>query len=292
MSATGPDREGFLAWLRHQAGALVFSLRPVRVKSVLLLWPATFYAWLRPGPRIPDVQSMPDWPAGYAGPVRDRSPEAMYEGMRRGFHLMQHWGPWKWWSPPQRAVTWLEDVHVPRKLRKHVRKAGYRITFDTAFDDVLRRCGMPRRRFGITWLRPDVRQMFSRMHALGLAHSVEVWDGAGNLVGGGFGVAAGPVFSGYSLFHTEDNASKIAVISLCHHLHAWGMRMIDHQRPANWSVEQGAILIEREEFLANVAQPGPPCSRPGVWTAQFTAEESALWNPRAAASSTIASAID
>lgn len=283
MAVTKREKEHFGAWLMRQAGVAAWVLKPARLPSILVLWPATLYAWLRPGPRIPDATSLIDRPDGYAGPVRDRAPEAMYAGMRNGFHMLAHWGPWKWWSPRRRAVIRLEDVHVPKKLRQHVRRAKFRVTFDTAFDDVMRACAVPRRRFGITWLMPDVRQMFSEMHARGLAHSVEVWDEHGNLVGGGFGVAAGPVFSGYSLFHTADNASKLAVISLCHHLQAWGMQMVDHQRLANWSADQGAALISRDDFHAIVAQPGPPCSQPGRWTVQFTAEESARWDPRAAA---------
>jgi leucyl/phenylalanyl-tRNA--protein transferase len=273
------EGEGAASWLKRQALVLAFALKPSRLPEMAQLWPATLYAYLRPGPRIPEAASMLDWPDGYGGPVRDRSPDAMCAGMRNGFHMLSHWGPWKWWSPRRRAVVMLDEAHVEKRLAAKIRKAQFRVTMDTAFDDVVRACAAPRGQLGLTWLTPDVRTMFSGIFRLGRAHSVEVWDADNNLVGGMFGVVTGPVFSSLSLFHTADNASKLAIVSLYHHLSAWGMAAVDHQRMNPWAAEQGARLMPRAEFLKLIAHPGPLCAQPGKWKAEFSAEQSAAWKP-------------
>jgi leucyl/phenylalanyl-tRNA--protein transferase len=77
---------------------------------------------------------------------------------------------------------------------------------------------------------------------------VEVWDGE-RLVGGLYGVDAGGLFTGESMFHHEPNASKLALLHLIDHLAARGATWIDIQQLTPHFEVLGARLISRDEFL-------------------------------------------
>ena len=221
--------EGPFGWAERQMLGVAYTLKPSRAADALPLALATLSDLLR-GPRTPDASTIRTRPAGFAGVVRDLSTPALLESMRRGFYPHAHIGPLKWWSPPARAVVPVAEAHIAKRFRRTLRATDLSISFDRAFDDVMLGCAARRPgRPHLTWLRPDTLHLCARLHDEGHAHSVEIWNAEGALVGGLFGIALGPVFSALSMFHTADNASKIGIVSLYHHLAEWGFTVADHQ---------------------------------------------------------------
>jgi leucyl/phenylalanyl-tRNA--protein transferase len=272
--------EPFPHWLRRHVYGVAFLLRPKRVIDSAWLAGALAYRLLAPGPRIPDSRDIFNRPPGFVDLVRDTSPDSILEGMRRGFHPHNHMGPLKWWAPPQRAVIMLHDVHIEREFRRKLRRTRLRVSFDQAFDDVMLGCAGPRQgRLWLTWLHPAAMRRFKAMFEAGYAHSVEVWDEQGQLVGGLFGVTLGPVFCNLSMFHRIDNASKVGVYSLLQHLAHWGMLAFDNQGLPTWVERAGGRLITREAYVELLQQPEAPCSRPGRWSVHFSPAQTADFVP-------------
>jgi leucyl/phenylalanyl-tRNA--protein transferase len=276
------DSEGFGAWAIRQVTALAYALRPQRLRETAVVVPVTLWRTLKPGPAVPDETSLAG-PDGFGGPVHDRSPAAVLAGMRNGFHIMGHAGPLKWWAPPERAVMLLGDVRIPKRFRRTLRNAGFTVTIDDVFDAVVLGCAQPRRRLHLTWLHPKTRALLSELHRRGDAHSVEVRNEAGELVGGVFGVAIGPVFSALSMFHTANDASKLAIVSLYHHMSVWGFAAVDHQALSPWVRDLGGREIPRAEFNQLIRSAGPSHAMPGRWHVEFTPKQTAEWQPSGAA---------
>ena len=118
-----------------------------------------------------------------------------------------------WWSPERRGVILPGDLHVSRSLRRSGRRFTVRV--DTAFDDVVSGCADASRPGG--WITPSFERAYRRLHEMGWAHSVEVFDDQG-LAGGLYGVAVGGLFAGESMFHRRRDASKVALVALVDHL--------------------------------------------------------------------------
>jgi leucyl/phenylalanyl-tRNA--protein transferase len=156
--------------------------------------------------------------------------------------------PVTWWSPDPRAVIDFDSFHPSRSLLKFLRKNPFAISTDTAFCTVIRSCASsgPRRR--TTWITPEFIQAYSDMHKAGHAHSLEVWQ-EGKLVGGIYGVAIGGYFAGESMFHHVSNASKAALFYLVRHLRARGFALLDIQMPTRITLQMGASLMPRREFI-------------------------------------------
>jgi leucyl/phenylalanyl-tRNA--protein transferase len=129
-----------------------------------------------------------------------------------------------------------------------MRNRGYVTRLNTAFRDVIRACGSSELRPGGTWLSPEMRAAYLKLHRLGFAHSVETWEGE-RLVGGLYGVALGAVFFGESMFSIERDASKVALERLCKELLARDFRMIDCQMATPHLLSLGARLIPRPSFI-------------------------------------------
>ena len=173
--------------------------------------------------------------------------------------------PYAWFSPNPRMVLYPEDLRVSRSLRKVLRRERFRITFDQAFDDVAAACAAVRRRHETgTWIVPSLRRGFGELHRLGLAHSVEVWDGE-ELVGGLYGLALGAVFCGESMFHHVRDASKVAFVHLIERLRAWDFHFIDCQVHTEHLESLGAREIDRDDFLDALAEAIREPTRRGDW---------------------------
>ena len=114
-----------------------------------------------------------------------------------------------WFCPVRRGVLAVDGLVVSRSLRRSLR--DFEVRVDTAFDEVVAACADPARESG--WIDADIRAAYRRLHELGWAHSVEAWRD-GRLVGGLYGVAIGGLFAGESMFHTERDASKVALVAL------------------------------------------------------------------------------
>jgi leucyl/phenylalanyl-tRNA--protein transferase len=135
---------------------------------------------------------------------------------------------------------------------------------DTAFRDVIRACGSAELRPGGTWLSPEMRAAYLRLHRLGDAHSVETWLN-GKLVGGLYGVALGRVFFGESMFSLERDASKVALHRLCTELQARGIELIDCQMATPHLMSLGAELVPRAQFIQLLTCRMDEPSTPSRW---------------------------
>ncbi len=161
--------------------------------------------------------------------------------------------PWSatpptWWSPDPRAVLELDALRVSRRLAQKIRGGRFRVSFDEAFEAVLAACAQQPRRGEASWISAPLIDAYLALHRAGDAHSVEVWNGE-RLVGGLYGVAAGAAFAGESMFHTEADASKIALHSLVEHLRKRGFTLFDVQVANPFTRDMGAVEIPRAEFL-------------------------------------------
>lgn len=207
-------------------------------------------------------------PDGLVAVGGDLTPTRLINAYRCGIFPWYSAGqPLLWWSPDPRMVLFPSKLHVSRSLRKVLRKGYFRVTFDRAFDAVIQGCAQPRRDQGGSWLTPEMIQAYGRLHRLGVAHSVECWQGE-TLVGGLYGVQLGRIFFGESMFHRVTDASKVAFVELTRTLEARGCPLIDCQVHSDHLASLGAELVPRPRFLeileehveAPFSFPEAPCS--------------------------------
>ena len=208
----------------------------------------------------------------------DVTPERLLVAYESGIFPWPDEGlPLLWFSPDPRFVLDLETVHVGRSLRKRLRKAPYRITFDEAFTEVIDHCAhVPRPGQSGTWITTDMRQGYVRLHQLGYAHSVEAWNDEGKLVGGLYGVSLGRAFFGESMFARAPDASKIAFATLCAQLRAWDYRFVDCQVHTAHLERFGATDWPRRRFLEALDEALVPSTRKGRWELELTDPEAVL----------------
>lgn len=162
--------------------------------------------------------------------------------------------PIPWVCPPRRAILEFDSLHVPKNLRRAQRALAHvRFTIDTAFEPVIRACAAASRpgQSG-TWITPAMISAYLEVHRRGHAHSVEAWDG-GQLIGGLYGVTAGGVFTGESMFHRVSDVSKLCVLHLVEHLRSRGATWLDIQQLTPHFALLGAREISRAEFLQRLA---------------------------------------
>jgi len=155
-----------------------------------------------------------------------------------------------WFSPDPRAIIPLDGLRVSRSLRRSTTR--YTVEQDERFGDVMARCGDPSRPGG--WINRSFVNAYSRLHRLGWAHSFECLDEDGELVGGLYGVRIGGLFAGESMFHTADDASKVALVALVEWLRATGARLLDVQWLTPHLESLGAVAIPRDEYLARLVE--------------------------------------
>ena len=154
-------------------------------------------------------------------------------------------------DPDERGILPLDQVHLPRSLKKRVRQRPYRITVNQAFDQVIDGCRTITDSREESWINPQIRQLYCALHRLGFAYSVEAWQDNGTdaqLVGGLYGVALAGAFFGESMFSRATDASKIALVHLMARLQAGGFTLLDTQF-SNPHLEQfGVLEIPRDDF--------------------------------------------
>lgn len=173
--------------------------------------------------------------------------------------------PLAWFCPAPRMVIALPGgLHVPRSLAKVRRRRTWRVTLDTAFAAVLAACATPRPEQDGTWITPGITEVFTRLHEVGVAHSVEVWDGA-ELIGGLYGLAIGGLFCGESMFARRGDASKIGFVALARQLARWGFQMIDCQVATEHLRRLGGVEVALDEFLARLTTATRAPGRLGPW---------------------------
>jgi leucyl/phenylalanyl-tRNA--protein transferase len=150
-------------------------------------------------------------------------------------------------DPDTRGVITLDNVHIPRSLRKVVRRAPYTVTCDTAFAAVLDGCAEATEERPDTWINSEIRRLYLELAELGRCHSVEIWS-EDKLVGGLYGVALGGAFFGESMFSRVTNASKIAMVHLVARLRAGGFSLLDCQFITDHLKQFGAREISRADY--------------------------------------------
>ena len=158
-----------------------------------------------------------------------------------------------WFSPDPRAILELDGLHVSRRLQRLIRSAEFQVSFNRDFGGVVAACAEPRDSAGGTWITPRLEAAYRKLHALGHAHSVEVWRDE-TLVGGVYGVALGTLFAGESMFHRRRDASKVALVYLVERLRQRGFTLFDVQQPSAHLASLGAVTISRAAFLRRLKQ--------------------------------------
>lgn len=171
-----------------------------------------------------------------------------------------------WVDPRRRGVFPISEFHISRSLSRRIRRGSFSVTVDRDFDGVVRACAdRPE-----TWINDEIFHLYSQLHAMGHAHSLEIWqDGA--LVGGVYGVTLGAAFFGESMFSRATDGSKLALAFLCHRLQAGGFQLFDTQFLTPHLASLGAVEISRLDYhrrlraaLAAEARFDPPGYQPSL----------------------------
>jgi leucyl/phenylalanyl-tRNA--protein transferase len=179
----------------------------------------------------------------------DLSPRRLIAAYRQGiFPFFSDETPILWWSPDPRAIFELDGLHVSRRLARTIRAGKFFVTFDQAFPAVIRACAV--REEG-TWITQGMIDSYTKLHRLGHAHSVEVWQD-GQLAGGVYGVTQGGLFAGESMFTRLRDGSKVALVHLVDHLRKRGYTVFDVQYLNDHTASLGAVEISRREYLARL----------------------------------------
>ena len=154
-----------------------------------------------------------------------------------------------WWFTHPRFVLYPGKLKISKSLRSCLRKNKYRVSFDTAFEEVINNCKTVHRTGqDDTWITEELKAHFIELHHMGIAHSIEVWEDT-ELIGGLYGLSLGKVFYGESMFSKRSNASKIAFVKLVQYLKEHKYQLIDCQQETKHLATFGAELISPEKFL-------------------------------------------
>lgn len=159
-------------------------------------------------------------------------------------------------DPERRGVLPLDGVHLSRRLARTVRSDAFEVRVDSAFDAVVESCATSRPGRLETWINAPIQQLYGELFARGLAHSVECWR-EGQMVGGLYGVSIGAAFFGESMFSTQTDASKVALMHLVARLKVGGFRLLDTQFITDHLMQFGAVEISRADYRRRLAKAWP-----------------------------------
>jgi leucyl/phenylalanyl-tRNA--protein transferase len=222
--------------------------------------------WLDSGPAVafPPPETALTNPPGLLAAGGDLSAERLLEAYRRGiFPWYEEGQPILWWCPDPRAVLFPDELRVSRRLRRTLRQGVFQASIDQAFAEVVEACARRDSPVG-TWITHDMSLAYGRLHALGYAHSVEVWRD-GELAGGVYGVLLGGVFFGESMFSRASDGSKVALVHLRDVGRTRGLALIDCQIPSPHLASLGSREIPRRRFLDLLARHCPPGEATRDW---------------------------
>jgi leucyl/phenylalanyl-tRNA--protein transferase len=180
------------------------------------------------------------------------NPDLLLSAYSQGYFPMAHEdGELYWHDPDPRAIMPLPEFHVPRSLKRTIKKGTFGVRLNTAFAEVMEGCAAPAPDREETWINEDIFVAYTYLHQLGFAHSVETWRN-GKLVGGLYGVALQGLFAGESMFSLEKDASKVALVYLVEHLKARGFLLLDIQYMTEHLRRFGAIEIPAKAYKARL----------------------------------------
>jgi leucyl/phenylalanyl-tRNA--protein transferase len=172
-----------------------------------------------------------------------------------------------WVDPRRRGIIPLDAFHVPRRLKRVLRREIFRVRCDTAFEAVMRGCAEASETRPSTWINDEILRLYTALFARGAAHSVECWH-QGELVGGLYGVSLGAAIFGESMFSRVSDASKVALVNLVARLRSGGFRLLDTQFVTPHLAQFGALEITRGRYHRLLAEAlryraDFPCELPG-----------------------------
>lgn len=204
--------------------------------------------------RFPDPTKIPEdkrEPSGIIAIGGDLRPERLLNGYVNGIF------PWTdikadkyhWYCPMQRFVIFPNEIHVSHSMRNLFNKGGYKVTMNADFDAAIHNCSAPRIQEEGAWLGDEMIAAYTKLHKMGYAHSVEVWDENDKLVGGLYGMWIKKCFIGESMFSLIPSGSKIALICLAWHLEKIGGKFIDCQMETPHLKSMGGRYISYEEYM-------------------------------------------
>ena len=218
---------------------------------------------------FPDIETALAEPDGLLAFGGDLSSNRLLAAYSHGiFPWYSEGQPILWWSPNPRMVFSTASPHVPGRLQRWLKTCEWTIRADHAFDEVMQACAEPRHDDGGTWITDDMLMAYSRLHAEGHAHSLEVYEGDA-LVGGIYGIAIGRMFFGESMFSRRDHASKVALLSLCRGLADQGFPLLDAQVCSDHLMTLGAKAMSRVDFRREIGRLCAQPSIPGNWAELF-----------------------
>jgi leucyl/phenylalanyl-tRNA--protein transferase len=227
---------------------------------------------------LPDIAAKPG--AGeIVGVSADLSVPILVRAYARGLFPHSHIGSPNWLSPPERCVLFFDNFHMSKRLKRLMRQDRYTVTFDQDFEGVIKACAGKREgRFHLTWITPRIMRAYARLFDAGYAHSFEVWNAEGKLVGGGYGVALGKVFFTESQFSHEPNTSKLGFSVLNWHLARWGYVLNDGKWETPTILDMGFRSIQRGDFLPLLAAETGRGGKQGHWSVEAGPEVVAGWH--------------
>lgn len=233
------DLEQALIWLAHKPN--------VSAKTLHYLSRFAF-----PDPTLVD----PDG-TGFIALGGDLAPNTLISAYSKGlFPWFNEGDRQAWWCPEPRCIIIPSD-HCPSKsLIKQAKTSRWRLTLNRAFADVIQACSLPRQDAPLdgahSWIHNAMIEAYQRLHQIGFAHSIEVWDDNESLIGGLYGVKIGQIYFGESMFHQASNASKLAFWGLMQLCRQSGVALVDCQLPNPHLMSLGAVTMPRAEFLAQL----------------------------------------
>jgi leucyl/phenylalanyl-tRNA--protein transferase len=256
----------------------VWSLHPKRAEKLLPLARVWIKDIFEPELGLPDVAAKPE-SGEILGIATDLSAPTLREAYARGLFPFSHVGSPKWLSPRERCVLFFKNFHMSKRLKRLMRQGRYTVSFDRDFEGVIKACaGRREGRFHLTWITPRIMRAYAELFDAGHAHSFEVWNEKGELVGGGYGVALGKIFFTESQFSHEPNTSKLGFSVLNWHLARWGYVLNDGKWETPTILDMGFRSIPRGEFLQILAADASQGGKAGRWSVEAGPDLVAAWH--------------
>ncbi len=229
---------------------------------------------LHTGDPFPPTSDALEYPNGLLAVGGDLTPARLLDAYCQGvFPWYEEPQPVLWWTPDPRSVLFPEKLHISRSLHKTLRRDRLQLAVDSRFEQVMRHCAQLRGDGLGTWIGDDMLAAYCDLHHIGHAHSVEVLDAHGQLVGGLYGIAVGRAFFGESMFSEVQDASKVALVALLDILERGGFKLIDCQVESEHLNSLGAENISRLDFERMLAHTIDIDHDPGIWRLPATCGE-------------------
>jgi leucyl/phenylalanyl-tRNA--protein transferase len=173
------------------------------------------------------------------------TPEGVIRAYCMGiFPMGSKLGGISWYSPDPRCIIDMQNFHASNRLLRKVRQGVFEMKVNQNWDQVIRKCGARKD----VWITEEIIDMYTRLHDMGLAHSVEAYY-EGELAGGLYGLSLGGAFMGESMFHEVTDASKVSLVYLVNRLLERGFTLLDTQYRTEHLSKFSAIEIPRDEYL-------------------------------------------